>query len=796
MDLPERAHTHEGAFGMDTPSSRARRREPAALAFGAFAGRKAALVDGAASGDSFRAVARAISKRNLAAAREEVHLERLSSRRRSSAVGSMELMPEVLEEVEPDVEEEMAKLPRWQSTVTVRALFIGAVLGACFSIISLKLGLTTGVIPSLNIAAGLLGFFFLGGLSRLLRLVRINGQELTAQEVTVIQTCTVACYGMAFNGGFATYVIAMDQQSYENVGGIDGNRPQDVVNPELGRLIAYMFCISLLGIFMLVPLRRQFILKYELPYPSGTATGLMINSFFTKSGSDAARRQLLSMGKWFAFSFIFSGWKWVFSGSGDCGTVTGGFGSFPTFSIQAAQWTWLFDFSQNYVGVGMLCPQIVSWSIMFGAVLSWGIMWPLISNKEGDWYPSGLSSTDFRGLYGYKVFIAIAVFVVDGAYIICKLAILSWLSFKSRRAAAAKAEAEAEELERRASNGPLPGTVPAPREGKEGAKGTDLEDDDDDAGEHRLLGGETEHERALRRRVFLSGAIPWWIALAGYFCMLAVAVGAIPELYPQAKWYQVLVAGLVAPPLAFANGFGAGLTDWNMASLYGKLAIFIFAAWSGLEAGGVITGLAVCGVVFASVSSASDLMQDFRTGYLTLSSPRAMFGAQLIGAVLGCVIAPLCFWLFWTAFPIGVPGTTYFAPYGTVYRGMAIVGVDGLSVLPENCLALCGGFAGITICMNLMRDFLPGKWGRFVPLPMCMALPFYLGAWLAVDMCVGAIIMLVWRWVDSAECQLLSAAAASGLIAGDGIWTVPAAILAIAGVNPPICMGWSVANNG
>ena len=46
--------------------------------------------------------------------------------------------------------------------------------------------------------------------------------------------------------------------------------------------------------------------------------------------------------------------------------------------------------------------------------------------------------------------------------------------------------------------------------------------------------------------------------------------------------------------------------------------------------------------------------------------------------------------------------------------------------------------------------------------------PFYLGAWLAVDMCVGAIIMLVWRWVDSAECQLLSAAAASGGLGGEG----------------------------
>lgn len=48
--------------------------------------------------------------------------------------------------------------------------------------------------------------------------------------------------------------------------------------------------------------------------------------------------------------------------------------------------------------------------------------------------------------------------------------------------------------------------------------------------------------------------------------------------------------------------------------------------------------------------------------YLTLSSPRAMFAAQLIGACCGVVLAPLCFWLFWSAFPIGVPGTLYFAP--------------------------------------------------------------------------------------------------------------------------------------
>lgn len=30
--------------------------------------------------------------------------------------------------------------------------------------------------------------------------------------------------------------------------------------------------------------------------------------------------------------------QWFFTGNGDCGTVTGGFGSFPTFGIQAYDW--------------------------------------------------------------------------------------------------------------------------------------------------------------------------------------------------------------------------------------------------------------------------------------------------------------------------------------------------------------------------------------------------------------------------------------------------------------------------
>ena len=58
----------------------------------------------------------------------------------------------------------------------------------------------------------------------------------------------------------------------------------------------------------------------------------------------------------------------------------------------------------------MICPHIVNFSLLLGAILSWGILWPFIESKAGDWYPEGLESTDFNGLLGYKVIIIIPIY--------------------------------------------------------------------------------------------------------------------------------------------------------------------------------------------------------------------------------------------------------------------------------------------------------------------------------------------------------------------------------------------------
>ncbi|KAL5076281.1 hypothetical protein RYX36_015265 [Vicia faba] len=100
---------------------------------------------------------------------------------------------------------------------------------------------------------------------------------------------------------------------------------------------------------------------------------------------------------------------------------------------------------------------------------------------------------------------------------------------------------------------------------------------------------------------------------------------------------------------------------------------------------------------------------------------------------------------------------------------MAILGVQGFGSLPNNCLLLCYIFFGATIVINLIKD-LVGKVGRFIPLPMAMAIPFYLGPYFAIDMCVGSLILFVWEKVNKAKADAFAPAVASGLICGDGIY--------------------------
>ncbi|CAN1255136.1 Probable metal-nicotianamine transporter YSL7 [Linum perenne] len=655
-----------------------------------------------------------------------------------SGFNSDEILSEDVGEGEISVEEAFKdeEVPTWRQQLTVRSLFTCLVLSVVFNFIVCKLNLTTGVIPSLNAAAGLLGFAILKSYTSLLSKFGFLKQPFSRQENTVIQTCIVASSGIAFSSGTASYMLGMSP--YIAGQEDEGNSSVNEKSLSIGWMIGFLFAVSFVGLFSIVPLRKQMILKYKLTYPSGTATAFLINSFHTPKGAALAKNQVTVLFKAFGGSFIWAFFQWFFAAGDDCGFV-----SFPTFGLQA------YKQKSTYVGVGMICPYMVNISLLFGAVISWGIMWPLIEAKKGDWYSADLSPSSLHGIQGYRVFIAIATMLGDGLFQVL------FLLIKTMYIAYVKI--------------------------RDSKKDTYISSDSEP----------TSYDDKRRTEYFLRDQIPNWVAITGYVVLAAISIFTVPLIFPPLHYYHIIVAYLIAPILAFCNAYGCGLTDWSLASNYGKFAIIIFSSWIGLNNGGVLAGLASCGVMMSIVSTAADLMQDFKTGYLTLSSPRAMFFSQIFGTALGCIISPPVFWFFYKAYPIGKPDGPYPAPYGQLYRGIALLGVEGVSSLPRNCAYLSIGFFLMAMAINSVKEFLKAREYRvhkFIPSPMCMAIPFYLGAYFGIDMCVGSLIVFVWSLYNKKQAKEYSPAVASGMICGDSLWGIPAAILSMAGVGAPICM--------
>ena len=98
-------------------------------------------------------------------------------------------------------------VPSWREQLTLRAFVVSALLAVMFSVIVMKLNLTTGIIPSLNVSASLLSYFLVRLWTKAIESMGLLKQPFTRQENTVIQTCVVAAYDIAFSGNQQPFPI-------------------------------------------------------------------------------------------------------------------------------------------------------------------------------------------------------------------------------------------------------------------------------------------------------------------------------------------------------------------------------------------------------------------------------------------------------------------------------------------------------------------------------------------------------------------------------------------------------------
>jgi len=497
-------------------------------------------------------------------------------------------------------------IPSLSETITPRSIVVSFILGVALCAVAMKISLSSGFLPSLSIPAGLIGFYLIRAWFQALDCFELPYQPFTRQENTVIQTCVVACSAITFSGGFGTYILAMGK----NAAGGDTKDEKNIIEPSIGRLIAFLFLVSFSGLFILMPFRKVMIIRHRLTFPSGMATAHLINSFHTSQGINKARQQVKVLFRSLGGTVLWNIFPWFFTAAKDCG-----FKVFPIFGLEAYKHGFYFDFSMSNIGIGMLCPYIITVSMFVGCVISWGIITPYLATKAGIWYPSNISSSSLNGIRGYKVFIGVSMILADGLFNFLSIVLCTLYAMCKRR--------------------------------KQPMQGDNEVDSDMQLPFHSLNAAEQEKAKKSfddRRRanVFLRDHISNSVNIICYILLSVVSTVAIPYLYPQMRHIHVALIYLVAPVIAFCDAYAFGVTDMNLSSTYGKLAMVLIGSCVGRSDGGVIAGLVSCGIVMGSMSNSNNLMQDLKTGYLTLTSPNAVFISQAIGTALGASSTQSC----------------------------------------------------------------------------------------------------------------------------------------------------------
>ena len=124
----------------------------------------------------------------------------------SSTVINMGNMEEEIKEIEREEvgggenNAKRIKQQEWTQQITVRGLIVSMMIGIMYSVIAMKLNLTTGMVPNLNVSAALLAFVFVRSWNKVLHKAGFVAKPFTPHENTIIQTCAVACYSIAVGG--------------------------------------------------------------------------------------------------------------------------------------------------------------------------------------------------------------------------------------------------------------------------------------------------------------------------------------------------------------------------------------------------------------------------------------------------------------------------------------------------------------------------------------------------------------------------------------------------------------------
>jgi len=582
--------------------------------------------------------------------------------------------------------------------LTVRAVIAGMLIGAVMCLSNLYVILKTGWSLGVTITACILAFAVFGSLRGLGMLKK----EFTDLENNAMGSVASAA-GYMTGGGNMAAVPALLM--------LTGTLPSS------GWLMVWFAVISALGVFAAIPIKRQLINIEALPFPTGTATAETIRALHGHGEVARRKSRLLGLAGLVGAVVVFlrdARFSWLLNLPEKASLP------FTILGRKASAWSLSFDFSLLLVGAGALVSFKTGWSMLLGAVLTYGFLAPAMFTQ------GAIPEVTYKAINSWMVWTGSAVLVSSGL-----------LSFAFQWRSVARSF--------KALSG--------------------------------LFGGKDGRQEEADPLAGIE-CPPQWFPI-GFAVLGPIAVFLMAYLF-QIPWW----AGVLAMPLAVVMGVIAsrvtGETDTTPTKALGPVTQLIFG---GLAPGNIPANVMSANATGGVGLHSADLLTDLKSGWLLGANPRQQFVAQLFGVVAGAaVVVPVFNILVPSADMLG--SEQFPAPASMVWAGVSKLLATGVSALPQTARvgALCGATLGILLV--LLDRWAPKKAKAYVPSAAGFGLAIVIPGSSSIAFFLGAAIAEALRRAKPKLADDTVLPVSSGFIAGESLLGIGLAMLKAFGMMP------------
>ena len=282
--------------------------------------------------------------------------------------------------------------------LTFTALFLGVVLAVVFGAANAYLGLRVGLTVSASVPAAVISM-------GVLRFVLRRDSIL---ENNMVQTIGSAGESLAAGAIFTLPALYLWAEE----------RPAEFSAPELMSVLLIALAGGVLGVLLMVPLRRPLIVEDNtLKYPEGCACADVLRA--GEAGARHAKNVFAGLGVAAAFKFV-TGWlKWIPENV-----------LIPVNVVRGAVG---FDFSPALLGVGYIVGPKVSSLLFAGGMFGWMVLIPVLSlvlPEAGAMWDAG----NVKGIWsGYVRYVGAGAIATGGFISLAKSAPLFLKAFRRRK---------------------------------------------------------------------------------------------------------------------------------------------------------------------------------------------------------------------------------------------------------------------------------------------------------------------------------------------------------------------------